>query len=39
LFPGLFLFRAIDKNIDPRSLGEILLDKANSGVNVYVMVW
>lgn len=38
-FLGLLLFRGIDRNIDQRNLGEILLDKANRGVKVYVMVW
>jgi hypothetical protein len=33
------LFRGADSAIDPRTLGEILLDKANRGVSVYVMVW
>ena len=36
---GLYLFRGVDKSIDQRTLGEILVDKANRGVNVYVMVW
>ena len=39
IFKGLYLFRGEDKSIDPRSLGEILVDKANRGVKVYVMVW
>ena len=33
------LFRGADLNIDQRTLGEILLDKANEGVQIYVMVW
>ena len=33
------LFRGQDCNIDRRTLGQILVDKANQGVQVYVMVW
>jgi len=33
------LFRGQDKARDQRTLGEILVDKANQGVKVYVMVW
>jgi hypothetical protein len=33
------LFRGTDLSIDARTLGELLLEKANSGVEVYVMVW
>ena len=33
------MFRGGDKMIDSRSLGEILVEKANLGVKVYVMVW
>ena len=33
------LFRGDDLKIDGRTLGEILVDKANQGVRVYVMVW
>ena len=33
------LFRGDDLAKDRRTLGEILVDKANQGVNVYVMVW
>ena len=33
------LFRGEDSKTDERSLGEILVDKANRGVKVYVMVW
>ena len=33
------LFRGQDKALDQRNLGEILIDKANQGVKVYVMVW
>jgi phospholipase D1/2 len=33
------LFRGQDLAIDGRTLGEILVDKANQGVRVYVMVW
>ena len=33
------LFRGADLEIDQRTLGEILLDKAQEGVQVYVMVW
>ena len=33
------LFRGEDSKTDERSLGEILVDKANRGVKVCVMVW
>ena len=33
------LFRGKDLNIDNRTLGEILIEKADAGVQVYVMVW
>ena len=33
------LFRGQDLSIDRRTLGQILVDKANQGVKVYVMVW
>ena len=33
------LLRGNDAHIEDRSLGEILVDKANEGVNVYVMIW
>ena len=33
------LFRGPDRNIDDRSLGDILTQKAREGVKVYVMVW
>ena len=33
------LFRGSDLNIDQRTLGQILVDKAQEGVKVYVMVW
>ena len=33
------LFRGEDLRIDQRTLGEILVDKANQGVNVFVMIW
>ena len=33
------LFRGQDLNLDQRTLGQILVDKANQGVQVYVMVW
>ena len=33
------LFRGKDLNIDNRTLGEILIEKADAGVKVYVMVW
>ncbi len=33
------LFRGPDLNVDNRTLGEILIEKANQGVQVYVMVW
>ena len=33
------LLRGNDSHIEDRTLGEILVDKANEGVNVYVMIW
>ena len=33
------LLRGADLSIDQRILGEILVDKANNGVKVFVMVW
>jgi hypothetical protein len=33
------LLRGADQSIDSRTLGEILIEKANAGVQVYVMVW
>ena len=33
------LFRGDDLAKDQRTLGEILVDKANQGVKVFVMVW
>ena len=36
---GLKLLRGADENIDQRTLGEILVDKAQQGVQVYVMTW
>ena len=33
------LLRGADLGIDRRTLGQILIDKANEGVKVYVMVW
>ena len=33
------LFRGNDLNKDSRTLGEILKEKANQGVKVYVMIW
>ncbi len=33
------LFRGSDLNVDNRTLGEILIEKANQGVQVYVLVW
>jgi phospholipase D1/2 len=33
------LFRGSDVAIDGRTLGELLLARANEGVDVYVMVW
>ena len=39
LWTELKLFRGKDKNKDQRTLGEILLDKANAGVNVYIELW
>jgi phospholipase D1/2 len=33
------LFRGADLSIDSRTLGEILIEKAQKGVKVYVMVW
>ena len=35
----LLLFRGPDLNITNKCLGEILVEKANAGVKVYVMVW
>ena len=32
-------FRGTDTSIEKRTLGQILVDKANRGVKVYVMVW
>ena len=37
--PQLKLLRGAKKDVDSRSLGEILIDKANKGVNVCVMIW
>merc|ERR1719510_789660 len=39
VYYGLYLFRGADRAIDQRNLGEILVDKSNQGVQVYVMVW
>ena len=39
VWTDLKLFRGENQTIDPRTLGQILVDKANRGVNVYVMVW
>ena len=39
IWTELKLLRGNDAHIDDRSLGEILVDKANEGVNVYVMIW
>ena len=36
---ALKLFRGADLDIDSRTLGEILIEKAQKGVKVYVMVW
>ncbi len=33
------LFRGEDMHIDSRTLGELLLNKAEEGVKVYVMIW
>jgi len=33
------LFRGKNRAIDDRTLGDILIEKANQGVQVYVMVW
>ena len=33
------LLRGEDLSMDQRTLGEILVDKANQGVNVYIMIW
>ena len=33
------LLRGEEAKIDQRTLGQILVDKANEGVNVYVMIW
>ncbi len=33
------LLRGADQSIDSRTLGEILIEKANAGAQVYVMVW
>ena len=33
------LFRGRDLAVDNRTLGELLIEKANEGVKVYVMVW
>ena len=33
------LLRGSDLGIDRRTLGQILIDKANDGVKVYVLVW
>ena len=39
VWTDLKLFRGEDQSIDQRTLGQILVDKANRGVKVYVMVW
>ena len=39
IWTELKLLRSNDAHIDDRSLGEILVDKANRGVKVCVMVW
>merc|ERR1711899_237284 len=39
VYHAIKLFRGPDLNIDSRTLGEILVDKAKQGVKVYVMVW
>ena len=39
IWTELKLLRGNDAHIEDRSLGEILVDKANEGVNVYVMIW
>ena len=36
---ALKLLRGDDLSIDGRTIGEILKDKANNGVKVFVMVW
>ena len=33
------LLRGEDLAVDQRTLGEILVDKSNQGVNVYIMIW
>ena len=37
--PQLRLLRKDGEDVDKRSLGEILIDKANDGVDVYVLIW
>ena len=36
---ALHLFRGVDLGIDQRTLGELLVEKAQQGVHVYVMIW
>ena len=35
----LMLFRGPDRAISDKCLGDILIEKANAGVKVFVMVW
>ena len=39
VWPMLQLFRGVDQAIDERTLGQLLIDKSNEGVKVYVMIW